>query len=37
MRPRGKIVGVENVPLKISYKIGHPKASLALPFQTRNS
>jgi len=32
MRPRGKIVGVENVPREISYKVGHSRVSLDLPF-----
>ena len=32
MRPEGKIVGIENVPLKISYKLGCLRVSLDLPF-----
>ena len=32
MRPRGKIVGVENVSREISYKVGHSRVSLDLPF-----
>jgi len=32
MRPRGKIVGIENVSRKISYKIGHSRVSLDQPF-----
>jgi len=32
MRPRGKILGVENVPRKISYNVGHTRVSLHLPF-----
>jgi len=28
MRPRGKIVGIENVPREISYKIGYSRVSL---------
>ena len=31
MRPKGKIVGVEDVPLEISYKLGHSRVSLDLP------
>ena len=32
MSPRERIVGVENVPRKISYKVGHSIVSLDLPF-----
>jgi len=32
MRPREKIVGVENGPREISYKVGHSRVSLDLPF-----
>jgi len=32
MRPRGNIVGVENVRREISYKVGHSRVSLDLPF-----
>jgi len=32
MRARGKIVGVENVPRKISYEVGHSRVGLDLPF-----
>jgi len=28
MRPRGKIVGVENVPRTVLYNVGHFKVSL---------
>jgi len=31
MRPRGKIVGIENVPRKILYSVGYFKVSLDLP------
>ena len=31
MRPRGKIVGIENVARKISYRVGHSEVSLDLP------
>jgi len=31
MKPRGKIVGVENVPHEISYKVGYFRVSLDLP------
>jgi len=29
---QNKIVGIKNVPCKISYKVGHPRISLDLPF-----
>jgi len=32
MKPRGKIVGVENVPREISYNVDHSRVSLDLPF-----
>jgi len=32
MRSTAKIVGVENVPREISYKVGHSRVSLDLPF-----
>ena len=32
IRPRGKIVGVENVPREILYKVDHSRVSLDLPF-----
>ena len=32
MRPRGKIVVVENVPREISHKVGHSKVRRDLPF-----
>jgi len=35
MRPRGKIVGIENVPRKILYNVGHFKVSLDLPFNLK--
>jgi len=35
MRPRGKIVGIENVPHKISYRVGHSKANLDLRFNLK--
>jgi len=36
MRPRGEIVGVENIPHKFSYQIGHSRVSLHLPFNLGN-
>ena len=35
MRPRGKILGVKNVPRKISYKLDHFKFGLHLPFNLK--
>jgi len=32
MRPREKIVEAENVPREISYKLGHSRVGLDLPF-----
>jgi len=32
MRPRGKVVGDENASRKISYKVGHSRVSLDLPY-----
>jgi len=32
MKPRGKIVGIENISRKIFYEVGHSRVSLDSPF-----
>ena len=36
IKPRRNIMGIENVPREISYKVGHSRISLHLSFNLKN-